>query len=81
MFPPCNSSYLYPTRLPFEESTIYSQININNPDLGKYPKFKVNINFKIIFLIFHFTFLEVGYLKNYNTQGVLDYYCLEYNMT
>ena len=42
MFPPSNNSYLYPTRLPFEESTIYSQININNPDLVKYPKFKVN---------------------------------------
>lgn len=31
---------MYPTRIPFEESTVYSQINIQNPDLTKFPKFQ-----------------------------------------
>ena len=30
-----------PTRIPFEESTVYSQINIKRPNIIKYPKFKV----------------------------------------
>lgn len=39
MFDPSDSKYLYPTRIPFEESTVYSQINIKYPDLIKYPLF------------------------------------------
>ena len=43
MFSPSNNSNMYPTRIPFEESTVYSQIKINNPDLQKFPQFKVKI--------------------------------------
>jgi len=32
---------MYPTRIPFEESTIYSQVNIKSPDLNEFPDFKV----------------------------------------
>ena len=45
MFSPNDSSFMYPTRLPFEESTIYSQVNIKCPDLEAFPNFKVNITF------------------------------------
>jgi hypothetical protein len=35
------SLYLSPSRIPFEESTVYSQINIKEPDLNKFKEFKV----------------------------------------
>eukprot|EP00049_Salpingoeca_infusionum_P008413 m.138091 g.138091 ORF g.138091 m.138091 type:complete len:294 (-) comp14008_c0_seq6:333-1214(-) len=39
LFPPQDSPYLYPTRLPFEESTVRSAINDPlRPDLDTYPK-------------------------------------------
>ena len=41
MFPKDNTPCMYPTRIPFEESTVYSRVNIKNPDLEKFPKFKV----------------------------------------
>ena len=35
---------MYPTRIPFEESTVYSQINIQHPNLECFPRFKVILN-------------------------------------
>jgi hypothetical protein len=43
MFPQEDTSSMYPTRIPFEESTVYSQININCPNLKQFPLFKVKI--------------------------------------
>ena len=40
MFPKADSEYMYPTRIPFEESTVYSKINIRNPNTEEFPKFK-----------------------------------------
>ena len=42
MFPKSDLDLMYPTRIPFEESTIYSQINIKSPDLNRFGQFKVN---------------------------------------
>ena len=39
LFPPSSSPCMYPTRLPFEESSVFSQVNITNPDLTRHPKF------------------------------------------
>lgn len=39
MFAPEDSKYMYQSRIPFEESTIYSEVNIKHPDLEKYPLF------------------------------------------
>lgn len=37
LFPPSDSMYLYPTRLPLEESTVFSAVNIREPNLTKHP--------------------------------------------
>ncbi|XP_022084577.1 HSPB1-associated protein 1-like [Acanthaster planci] len=39
LFPPSQTSLLYPTRIPYEESSIFSPINIANPAVDRYPKF------------------------------------------
>jgi len=39
LFPPDQSACLYPTRLPYEESTVFSQVNLRDPDLERFPKF------------------------------------------
>ena len=41
MFPPSDTTYLYPTRLPFEESSVFSGVNIQNPYYSLFPKYKV----------------------------------------
>ncbi|CAK9291171.1 unnamed protein product [Gordionus sp. m RMFG-2023] len=40
MFPPRDTINLYPTRIPYEESSIFSNINPLFPNLIKYPNFK-----------------------------------------
>ncbi|XP_071418983.1 HSPB1-associated protein 1 isoform X1 [Pithys albifrons albifrons] len=40
LFPPGDTSFLYPTRIPYEESSIFSKVNIANPDLKRFPKFR-----------------------------------------
>ncbi|XP_073161203.1 HSPB1-associated protein 1 isoform X2 [Lepidochelys kempii] len=40
LFPPGNTTFLYPTRIPYEESSIFSKVNIVNPDLKHCPQFK-----------------------------------------
>ena len=39
LFPPKESHRLYPTRIPYEESSIFSKVNIKTPDLKLHPKF------------------------------------------
>ena len=41
MFDKSNTDSMYPSRIPFEESTVYSCVNIKTPDLEKFPEFKV----------------------------------------
>ncbi|CAH1775754.1 unnamed protein product [Owenia fusiformis] len=40
MFPPTDSDKLYPTRLPYEESSVFSQVNIRNPNFERYQRIK-----------------------------------------
>ena len=37
LFPPDQTKDLYPTRVPYEESSIYSQVDFTNIDISKYP--------------------------------------------
>lgn len=37
---PTDSQGMYPTRVPYEESSVFSEVNLNSPDYGKYPAFK-----------------------------------------
>ena len=46
MFPTTDTQFLYPTRVPFEESTIYSKVNMKLPNINKFPKFKVTLHNK-----------------------------------
>ena len=39
LFDPQDLDKLYPTRVPYEESSVFSQVNITDPDLTKYPMF------------------------------------------
>ena len=41
MFPETDSRHMYATRVPFEESTIYSRVHIGRPNLVKFANFKV----------------------------------------
>ncbi|XP_075285933.1 HSPB1-associated protein 1 [Opisthocomus hoazin] len=40
LFPPGDTSCLYPTRIPYEESSIFSKVNVANPDLKRFPEFR-----------------------------------------
>ncbi|KAM4731663.1 HSPB1-associated protein 1 homolog isoform 2-T3 [Anableps anableps] len=40
LFPPEDTAKLYPTRIPYEESSIFSQVDVLHPDLRKFPEFQ-----------------------------------------
>uniref|UniRef100_A0A4W3JSF5 Hspb associated protein 1 n=1 Tax=Callorhinchus milii TaxID=7868 RepID=A0A4W3JSF5_CALMI len=39
LFPPEDTSFLYPTRIPYEESSVFSKVNVVNPDVKMFPQF------------------------------------------
>ena len=51
LFPPSETSNLYPTRIPYEESSVFSQVNITNPDLTRFPAFENVLQYEV-FAIF-----------------------------
>ncbi|XP_028846595.1 HSPB1-associated protein 1 homolog [Denticeps clupeoides] len=40
LFPPEDTKRLYPTRIPYEESSVFSQVNVLQPDLDMFPGFR-----------------------------------------
>ncbi|KAG7502281.1 hypothetical protein JOB18_017412 [Solea senegalensis] len=40
LFPPDDASKLYPTRIPYEESSVFSQVDVLRPDPRKFPDFQ-----------------------------------------
>ncbi|XP_004373683.2 HSPB1-associated protein 1 isoform X2 [Trichechus manatus latirostris] len=40
LFPPEDTPFLYPTRIPYEESSVFSKISVVNPDLKCFPQFR-----------------------------------------
>lgn len=40
LFPPEQTDCLYPSRIPYEESSVFSQVNVKSPDLQTHSKFK-----------------------------------------
>ncbi|KAI8517853.1 HSPB1-associated protein 1 [Branchiostoma belcheri] len=38
LFPPEDSPSLYPTRLPYEESSVFSQVNVAHPNVEQHPR-------------------------------------------
>lgn len=47
LFPPSQRDSLYPTRIPYEESSVFSQVNIRNPDHEKFPSFLKAICYEV----------------------------------
>ncbi|XP_042192123.1 HSPB1-associated protein 1 homolog, partial [Callorhinchus milii] len=39
LFPPEDTSFLYPTRIPYEESSVFSKVNVVNPNVKMFPQF------------------------------------------
>lgn len=40
LFPPDDAEALYPTRLPFEESSVFSSVLVTEPDFNRFPAFR-----------------------------------------
>ncbi|KAK1797908.1 hypothetical protein P4O66_007955 [Electrophorus voltai] len=40
LFPPDDAKHLYPTRIPYEESSVFSRVSVVQPDLGRFPAFR-----------------------------------------
>ncbi|KAG8000928.1 HSPB1-associated protein 1-like protein, partial [Nibea albiflora] len=40
LFPPEDTVNLYPTRIPYEESSVFSQVDVLHPDLRRFPAFQ-----------------------------------------
>ncbi|GFY38958.1 HSPB1-associated protein 1, partial [Trichonephila inaurata madagascariensis] len=40
LFPPTDTAFMYPTRVPYEESSVFSSVNILNPNLSQHALFK-----------------------------------------
>ncbi|XP_016055421.1 PREDICTED: HSPB1-associated protein 1 isoform X2 [Miniopterus natalensis] len=40
LFPPEDTPFLYSTRIPYEESSVFSKVNVVNPDLKRFPQFQ-----------------------------------------
>lgn len=47
LFAPSETKKLYPTRIPYEESSVFSHVNVKNPDLNKTPDFKTAIRYEV----------------------------------
>ena len=49
LFSPTDDDKLYPTRVPFEESSVFSSVNISSPQINKYPDFIKATPHKVMF--------------------------------
>lgn len=47
LFPPGQTPNLYPTRIPYEESSVFSQVHITNPDLTRFPAFASAVHYQV----------------------------------
>lgn len=47
LFPPSQKDCLYPTRIPYEESSVFSQVNVQNPDYERFPGFSEAICYEV----------------------------------
>ncbi|KAM6934068.1 HSPB1-associated protein 1 homolog [Xenentodon cancila] len=41
LFPPEDTAKLYPTRIPYEESSVFSSVDVLRPDLRRFPAFQL----------------------------------------
>ena len=66
LFDPQDSDKLYPTRVPYEESSVFCRVNITNPDIIKYPLFNEATAYEVSCILlltrFHFVCTFVLYI-------------------
>lgn len=48
LFPPSETPNLYPTRIPYEESSVFSRVNVTSPDLRRFPAFATVVKYEVI---------------------------------
>lgn len=48
LFPPKDTQHLYPTRIPYEESSIFSKVNIQDPDYKQHPSYSCTTPYKVM---------------------------------
>ena len=48
LFPPKDTKHLYPTRIPYEESSVFSKVNIQNPDYKQHPNYSSAVPYEVI---------------------------------
>ncbi|XP_068715406.1 HSPB1-associated protein 1-like isoform X2 [Montipora foliosa] len=48
LFPPSETPNLYPTRIPYEESSVFSQVHMTYPDLSRFPTFASATRYEVI---------------------------------
>ena len=53
LFPPSDSPLLYPTRIPYEESSVFSQVNVACPDLKQHPHFPSTTKYEVNRILNH----------------------------
>ena len=47
LFPPSETQHLHPTRIPYEESSVFSQVNISRPDLEEFTDFANAVRYEV----------------------------------
>ena len=47
LFPPKDTEHLYPTRIPYEESSVFSKVNIQNPNYKQHPSYSCTIPYEV----------------------------------
>ena len=47
LFSPDDSQYMYQTRLPYEELSVFSQVNLDCPDVEEFPKFMMATPYQV----------------------------------
>lgn len=78
LFPPSETPNLYPTRIPYEESSVFSQVNVTSPDLRRFPAFATVVKYEVIaclglwFLVFFAIFAQFYKLSN-NPPQIKDW--------
>lgn len=63
LFSPRDSAHLYPTRIPYEESSVFSEVNVVCPDLVRHPDFTSAAPYQVFNIISYtiiMTILEAG---------------------
>ena len=63
LFSPDDTPYLYSTRLPYEESSVFSEVNIGQPDLDEHPLFRKATPIQVRVSCFPPFLFKRGFLK------------------